>query len=203
MMESADQTRQARPVRADADHRPDARSRHALAAGHLGRRSSPRFCKTVRPDERVPRGAAIAARGWAAFAGAVACMARQAPSSEDGGAHVRSGLRVQIVRSYPHDRGAFTQGLVLDGGKLFESTGLVGQSSLREVGARNRPRDPQGRRAAADLCRGAGARRRQADSAHVAERQGARLRQAHVCASRRVHLSRRRAGDSAPPATSS
>jgi glutamine cyclotransferase len=42
-------------------------------------------------------------------------------------------LRVQVVRSYPHDRGAFTQGLLLDGGKLFESTGQVGQSSLREV----------------------------------------------------------------------
>jgi glutamine cyclotransferase len=42
-------------------------------------------------------------------------------------------LRVQVVRSYPHDRAAFTQGLVLDDGKLFESTGLVGQSSLREV----------------------------------------------------------------------
>lgn len=42
-------------------------------------------------------------------------------------------LRVQVVRSYPHDRTAFTQGLLLDGGKLFESTGLVGRSSLREV----------------------------------------------------------------------
>ena len=42
-------------------------------------------------------------------------------------------LRVEVVRSYPHDRGAFTQGLLIDGGKLFESTGLVGQSSLREV----------------------------------------------------------------------
>jgi glutaminyl-peptide cyclotransferase len=42
-------------------------------------------------------------------------------------------LRVQVIRTYPHDRGAFTQGLVLDQGKLFESTGLVGQSTLREV----------------------------------------------------------------------
>jgi glutaminyl-peptide cyclotransferase len=42
-------------------------------------------------------------------------------------------LRVQVVRSYPHDRAAFTQGLLLENGKLFESTGLVGQSSLREV----------------------------------------------------------------------
>ena len=42
-------------------------------------------------------------------------------------------LRVQVVRSYPHDRAAFTQGLLLENGKLFESTGQVGHSSLREV----------------------------------------------------------------------
>jgi glutamine cyclotransferase len=42
-------------------------------------------------------------------------------------------LKVEVVRTYPHDRGAFTQGLLLEGGKLFESTGLVGKSTLREV----------------------------------------------------------------------
>ena len=42
-------------------------------------------------------------------------------------------LRVQVLQTYPHDRAAFTQGLLLDNGKLFESTGQVGQSSLREV----------------------------------------------------------------------
>jgi glutamine cyclotransferase len=42
-------------------------------------------------------------------------------------------LRVEIVQTYPHDRAAFTQGLVFDDGRLLESTGLVGQSSLREV----------------------------------------------------------------------
>ncbi len=42
-------------------------------------------------------------------------------------------LRVQVVQTYPHDPGAFTQGLVLAGGRLFESTGLEGRSSLREV----------------------------------------------------------------------
>lgn len=42
-------------------------------------------------------------------------------------------LRVEVVESYPHDPEAFTQGLVLSGGRLFESTGLVGKSSLREV----------------------------------------------------------------------
>jgi glutaminyl-peptide cyclotransferase len=39
----------------------------------------------------------------------------------------------QIVNTFPHDRDAFTQGLVFLDGKLFESTGLIGQSSLREV----------------------------------------------------------------------
>ena len=39
----------------------------------------------------------------------------------------------EIVRVYPHDRGAFTQGLVYHNGFLYESTGLEGQSSLRKV----------------------------------------------------------------------
>jgi len=43
----------------------------------------------------------------------------------------RLGLEVLSVR--PHDRSAFTQGLLLHNGLLYESTGLVGESSLREV----------------------------------------------------------------------
>lgn len=39
----------------------------------------------------------------------------------------------EVVRSYPHDPQAFTQGLQYAGGVLFESTGLNGQSSLRRV----------------------------------------------------------------------
>jgi len=38
-----------------------------------------------------------------------------------------------IVHTYPHDRGAFTQGLVFRDGFLYESTGMHGQSSLRKV----------------------------------------------------------------------
>ncbi len=38
-----------------------------------------------------------------------------------------------VVNSYPHDRAAFTEGLVMDGGVLYEGTGLNGQSSLRRV----------------------------------------------------------------------
>jgi glutaminyl-peptide cyclotransferase len=38
-----------------------------------------------------------------------------------------------IVRSYPHDPGAFTQGLEYVDGVLYESTGLNGRSSIRRV----------------------------------------------------------------------
>lgn len=39
----------------------------------------------------------------------------------------------EVVKVRPHDRGAFTQGLVYLNGELLESTGLNGQSSLRKV----------------------------------------------------------------------
>lgn len=39
----------------------------------------------------------------------------------------------QIVRTYPHDPSAFTQGLIYVDGHLYESTGLNGRSSLRMV----------------------------------------------------------------------
>ena len=42
-------------------------------------------------------------------------------------------VRPEIVASYPHDRQAFTQGLVFHQGKLYESTGLLGRSTLRRV----------------------------------------------------------------------
>lgn len=38
----------------------------------------------------------------------------------------------QIVRAYPHDQHAFTQGFVYLDGHLYESTGIQGQSTLRE-----------------------------------------------------------------------
>ena len=37
------------------------------------------------------------------------------------------------ARSWPHDRAAFTQGLIFRDGFLYESTGLNGRSSLRKV----------------------------------------------------------------------
>jgi glutaminyl-peptide cyclotransferase len=41
--------------------------------------------------------------------------------------------RFEVVRAYPHDAGAFTQGLVYRDGFLYESTGLEGQSTLRKL----------------------------------------------------------------------
>jgi glutaminyl-peptide cyclotransferase len=42
---------------------------------------------------------------------------------------------VKIVREIPHDINSFTQGLLFYKEKIYESTGLVGQSSLRRIDA--------------------------------------------------------------------
>jgi glutamine cyclotransferase len=39
----------------------------------------------------------------------------------------------EVVRSFPHDREAFTQGLIFRNGFLYESTGLNGRSGIRKV----------------------------------------------------------------------
>jgi glutaminyl-peptide cyclotransferase len=39
----------------------------------------------------------------------------------------------KVVNTYPHDREAFTQGLVFEKGFLYEGTGLNGSSTLRRV----------------------------------------------------------------------
>ncbi len=42
----------------------------------------------------------------------------------------------EVIAVYPHDEDAFTQGLFFADGRLYESTGLVGRSSLRQVNIR-------------------------------------------------------------------
>jgi glutamine cyclotransferase len=73
----------------------------------------------------------------AALATATALGARvradQTGAPKGGNPTAVERLRIEIVRTYPHDPFAFTQGLILDGGKFYESTGLVGRSTLREV----------------------------------------------------------------------
>ena len=46
---------------------------------------------------------------------------------------VASVFGYEIVREYPHDTEAYTQGLIYIDGFLYESTGITGRSSLRKV----------------------------------------------------------------------
>ncbi|MFZ0826970.1 MAG: glutaminyl-peptide cyclotransferase [Verrucomicrobiia bacterium] len=64
---------------------------------------------------------------------------RGAPAALTGSAPTCSPLpgtpvyTYRVVSTWPHDRDAFTQGLVCVNGGLLESTGLYGRSSLRRV----------------------------------------------------------------------
>ena len=42
-------------------------------------------------------------------------------------------LRPEVLAELPHDPAAFTQGFEIDGGVLYEGTGLAGRSQLREL----------------------------------------------------------------------
>jgi len=42
-------------------------------------------------------------------------------------------VNVKLLRAYPHDPRAFTQGLEYYGGFLYESTGIAGESTLRKI----------------------------------------------------------------------
>jgi glutamine cyclotransferase len=56
------------------------------------------------------------------------------PAQRRGGAAPRAEVYgYQVVRSYPHDPKAFTQGLLVRDGVFLESTGMNGQSGIRRV----------------------------------------------------------------------
>lgn len=65
---------------------------------------------------------ALAAVSW--WLGQVSSARTAQPAAVDG---------YRVVNVYPHDTGAYTQGLIFRGGFLFESTGRYGQSTLRKV----------------------------------------------------------------------
>ncbi|TNC28151.1 glutaminyl-peptide cyclotransferase [Amycolatopsis alkalitolerans] len=58
---------------------------------------------------------------------ALAACAASAPRTPDSVPQ----LRVRVLGTLPHDTSAFTEGLELDDGLLYESTGLVGRSEVR------------------------------------------------------------------------
>src|ERR1051326_6052928 len=63
---------------------------------------------------------------FAAALAAVAC----GPTTEAGGV---PEYTYEVVHVYPHDRGAFTEGLFFLDGYLYEGTGEYGESSIRKV----------------------------------------------------------------------
>jgi glutamine cyclotransferase len=68
--------------------------------------------------------------GWVLVAALAAFLPARGGAAD---AAVPLQLRAQVIQSYPHDAKAFTQGLLLHDGTLYESTGLYGHSSLRKV----------------------------------------------------------------------
>jgi glutamine cyclotransferase len=61
-------------------------------------------------------------------------MAWPAPGVQQRAAQTAAPIQTyKVVNTYPHDRHAFTQGLIFLDGFLYESTGLHGRSSLRKV----------------------------------------------------------------------
>jgi glutamine cyclotransferase len=83
-------------------------------------------------EGRVP----ISRRIWRAVLGAAAVLGLVAGCSEPAPAGADNPIPVVepvVLGEIPHDTSAFTQGLEYDGPTLYEGTGLVGQSQLREL----------------------------------------------------------------------
>lgn len=69
-----------------------------------------------------------------------ACAQQPAPAATDSGNNAAQAAgpppvnySYRVVGTYPHDQRAFTQGLFYLNGSLYESTGQVGQSTIRRV----------------------------------------------------------------------
>lgn len=103
---------------------------------------SKRRTRSVPPARQRPRRAAwLLLAGAAAAAGIIYVSIRPSstiPTAQSVGSASAASAAVpthgyEIVRAYPHDSDAFTQGLLFRDGFLYESTGLEGRSSLRQV----------------------------------------------------------------------
>jgi glutamine cyclotransferase len=68
------------------------------------------------------------------FGGVFVCSCSNLPESPvPTGSDAIPVYTYNIVNTYPHDRNAFTQGLVFENGVLYEGTGRFGRSTLRRV----------------------------------------------------------------------
>jgi len=62
---------------------------------------------------------------WLAMAAGACIKGNPGPDGDD--------WKPTVIATYPHDAQAFTQGLAVDGGILYEGTGRYGNSSIRRV----------------------------------------------------------------------
>ena len=88
----------------------------------------PRATADATPEGRTPEG-----RTPEAPIQEAPIQEAQTPHREDPSTLKVEQLAVEVRAVYPHDPTAFTQGLLWDGGVLYESTGLYGRSTVRRV----------------------------------------------------------------------
>ncbi len=93
--------------------------------------------KPIAPKETTavtPTSQALTGKTWL-FVGGLVLVAgiviALLKSDASAGSTPRIGYRV--INEYPHDSNAYTQGLLLEEGQLYESTGRYGESSVRIV----------------------------------------------------------------------
>lgn len=89
---------------------------------------------TVRADsDRERRAIRATALTIQVAGGALAVLLALSACTGTAAAREPERLRVEVLATHPHDPAAFTQGLLFADGALFESTGIEGRSTLRQV----------------------------------------------------------------------
>ncbi len=92
----------------------------------------------LRRSRAVVTAVLLVSVGFIGTAGAFGACGKEVPAADASSADTTSIARTptyafDVVATYPHDVLAYTQGLQWFDGRLFESTGVVGTSGIREV----------------------------------------------------------------------
>ena len=88
---------------------------------------------TIRPIRPLQDATRLPARRPPALIAVFALLLVQTACAFSGPPPLIPVAGYRVVHVYPHDPHAFTEGLVFDGGLLYESTGLLGVSDVRVV----------------------------------------------------------------------